>query len=102
MVLSSIFINELDREHRLLIRFADDTKMAGIANTLEDRNKIQNGLERLEHWAENNRMKFNRDKCKVKRKQTVSKKANAILGSINRSIDSKSLEIPSSTLFSSG
>ena len=58
----------------MLIRFADDTKLGGIANVLEDRNKIQNYLVRLEHWAENNTMKFNRDKCKVlhlgKRNQT--------------------------------
>ena len=45
--------------------FADNTKLDGIANTLEDRNKLQSDLDRLEHWAENNRMKFNRDKCQV-------------------------------------
>ena len=48
----------------MLIRFADDTKLGGIANTLEDRNKLQSDLDRLERWAEN-RMKFNRDKCQV-------------------------------------
>ena len=31
-----------------LIKFADDTKLGGIANTLEDRNKLQSDLERLE------------------------------------------------------
>ena len=99
---------------------------------MEDRNKIQNHLDRLEHWAENNRMKFNREKCKVlllrKRNQlhsykmgdtwlsnttsekdlgividhnlcmsqqcdVATKKANAILGSINRSIVSKSHKV---------
>ena len=49
----------------MLIKFADDTKLGGIANTLEDRNKLQCDLDRLERWAENNRMKFNRDKCQV-------------------------------------
>ena len=49
----------------ILIKFADDTKLGRIANTLEDRNRFQKYLDRLEHWAENNRMKFNRDKCKV-------------------------------------
>ena len=49
----------------MFVKFADDTKMCRIANTLEDRNKIQNDLDRMEHWAESNRMKFNSDKCKV-------------------------------------
>ncbi|XP_061486439.1 uncharacterized protein LOC133386720 [Rhineura floridana] len=116
----------------MLIKFADDTKLGGITNTVEDRNKIQRDLDRLEHWAENNRMKFNRDKCKVlhlgKRNQmhsykmgdawlssmtcekdlgtvidhklnmsqqcdVAAKKANAVLGCINRSIVSKSREV---------
>ena len=62
----------------MLIKSVDDTKLAGIANTLEDRNNIQNDLNRLEHWAENNGMKFSRGKCKVlhlgKRNQTHSYK----------------------------
>uniref|UniRef100_A0A803T6I5 Reverse transcriptase domain-containing protein n=1 Tax=Anolis carolinensis TaxID=28377 RepID=A0A803T6I5_ANOCA len=47
------------------IKFADDTKLGGIANTPEDRSRIQNDLDRLERWAETNKMKFNRDKCKI-------------------------------------
>ena len=49
----------------MLAKFADDTKLGGIANNLEDRNKIQNDLDRMEHWTKSNRMKFNRDKYKV-------------------------------------
>ena len=41
------------------IKSADDTKLGGISNTLEDRKKLQSDLDRLEHRAENNRMKFN-------------------------------------------
>ena len=39
--------------------------MGGIADTLEDRNKLQSILDWLERWAENNRMELNRDKCQV-------------------------------------
>ena len=132
-VLFNIFINDLDEEVQgMLIKFADDTKLGGTANTLEDRNKIQSDLDRLERWAENNRMKFNRDKCQVlhlgrgnqmqsyrmgdtwlnnttsekdlgivvdhklnmsQQCDVAAKKANAILGCINRSIASKSREV---------
>ena len=36
----------------MLVKFADDTKLGGIANTLEDRNKIQNDLDRMEQQNE--------------------------------------------------
>ncbi|KAF7239230.1 RNA-directed DNA polymerase from mobile element jockey [Varanus komodoensis] len=49
-VLFNIFINDLDEEIQgKIISFADDTKMGGIANTLEDRMKIQGDLLRLIH-----------------------------------------------------
>ena len=70
-MLLNIFLNDLNEGvQRMLVKFADDTKLSAIANTLEDRNKIQNDLDRLDNWAENNRMKFNRDaetKCTVTR-----------------------------------
>uniref|UniRef100_A0A803TGS1 Reverse transcriptase domain-containing protein n=1 Tax=Anolis carolinensis TaxID=28377 RepID=A0A803TGS1_ANOCA len=65
-VLFNIFINDLDEGlEGTTIKFADDTKLGGIANTPEDRSRIQNNLDRLERWAETNKMKFNRDKCKI-------------------------------------
>uniref|UniRef100_A0A803TV46 Reverse transcriptase domain-containing protein n=1 Tax=Anolis carolinensis TaxID=28377 RepID=A0A803TV46_ANOCA len=65
-VLFNIFINDLDEGlEGTIIKFADDTKLGGIANTPEDRSRIQNDLDRLERWAETNKMKFNRDKCKI-------------------------------------
>ncbi|KAF7239078.1 Ubiquitin-like modifier-activating enzyme 6 [Varanus komodoensis] len=55
----SIFINDLDEEVQgKIIKFADDTKLGGIANTIEDRMKIQGNLDKLEHWAESNRLRF--------------------------------------------
>ncbi|KAF7242069.1 Phosphatidylethanolamine-binding protein 4 [Varanus komodoensis] len=65
-VLINIFINDLDEEVQgKIIRFAGDTKLGRIANTLEDRMEIQGDLDKLEHWAEANRMKFSKDKCQV-------------------------------------
>ena len=65
-VLFNVLINDLDEEVQgTLITFADDTKLGGIANTPEERNKLQGDLDRLERRAENNRMKFSRDKCQV-------------------------------------
>lgn len=52
----------------MCIRFIDDTKLGWISSAQENRNKIQNEPDNLEKWFERkNRMKFNRDKCKVLR-----------------------------------
>uniref|UniRef100_K7F1H0 Reverse transcriptase domain-containing protein n=1 Tax=Pelodiscus sinensis TaxID=13735 RepID=K7F1H0_PELSI len=115
LALFNIFINDVDIGiESTLIKFADDTKLGGVATALEDRVIIQNDLDKLEKWSEVNRMKFNKDKSDclgrsmaerdlgviVDHKLNVSlqcdavaKKANMILGCINRCVVSKTREV---------
>ncbi|GAB0176444.1 hypothetical protein GRJ2_000109600 [Grus japonensis] len=63
-----------------LSKFADDTKLCGVVNTLEGRDATQRDLHRLERWAHVNCVKFNKFKGKVLHVGRRSPKHNYSLG----------------------
>ena len=65
-LLFTIFINDLDSNViNKVLKFADDSKLWGVVETVEERIGMQKDLDTLGEWSEINQMPFNVDKCKV-------------------------------------
>ncbi|PKU46985.1 rna-directed dna polymerase from mobile element jockey-like [Limosa lapponica baueri] len=65
-VMFNIFVGDMDVAIECILnKFADDTKLCGVVNTLEEINDIQRDLDRLEKLDRVNFMRFNKAKCMV-------------------------------------
>uniref|UniRef100_A0A3B3SEK0 Reverse transcriptase domain-containing protein n=1 Tax=Paramormyrops kingsleyae TaxID=1676925 RepID=A0A3B3SEK0_9TELE len=61
-----IYINDIDTNiYSKLVKFADDTKVGGVADTELAAQQLQRDLNLISDWADTWQMKFNIDKCKV-------------------------------------
>ena len=69
-MLKSTFNSDIDRGIQFFSKFTDDTELSGALDTIEgrdavQRHSVQRDPDRLEKWAYENLMRFNKAKCKV-------------------------------------
>ena len=85
-ILFLIYINDLDCGIiNWILKFADDTKIFGVVNSIEEHAGMQDDLNKLLSWSKEWQMLFNVEKCKVMH----SGRRNA---GYNYQLDSKSLD----------
>ena len=66
LVLFNIFLCNVDSGIECtLSKFADNAKLSGAVDVIQENGAIQRYLDRLERWAHANLMKLNKAKCKV-------------------------------------
>ena len=65
-VLFLIFINDIDTAvSSYVLKFADDTKLYRVVDCQQEGQKLQKDLDGVCEWAEDWKMMFNTEKCKV-------------------------------------
>ena len=85
--LFKIFIDDLDEAERILSsKFADDTKTASIVKDEKDRQKFQEESREMERWADEWKMVFNADKCKVMHLGRANQKMEYEMGGVKMKV----------------
>ncbi|GAB0206447.1 mitochondrial enolase superfamily member 1 [Grus japonensis] len=102
--LFNIFVGNMDSKIECtLSKFAEDTKLCGVVNTLEGRDAVQRDLDRLERlgkeWIESSPKEKDLgvlidEKLNMSRQCALAaQKANCVLGCIKRGVTSRSREV---------
>ncbi|GAB0176081.1 mitochondrial enolase superfamily member 1 [Grus japonensis] len=80
-VLFNIFIDYLDDEAEYTLgKFADDTKLGGLADTPGGCAAIQKDLNRVRKWADGNLMQLNKGQCNVPQLRRNNPRHQYLLG----------------------
>lgn len=95
-VLFIIYINDLENDLVSRVgKFADDTKMSKSVRCVQDAEILRDDLKKLDEWAQNWQMQFNKDKCVVMHVGRSNSKFDYELGGklLNASAKEKDLGI---------